>query len=99
MTRSREGRQDRVAEPQRLILEQKLIHAGDYAFSTSAIHDLRSGSLFNERCPSNVVGMDVRFNGEEKGEPKLFGNSEVALDIFDDGIMMMAWPELRLATM
>lgn len=30
--------------------------------------------------------MDVRFDGEAKGQPKLLGNSEVASDIFNDGI-------------
>src|SRR6185437_1261821 len=47
---------------------------------------LRPGSLFNERGSCEVIDMDVCFDDEADGQSKFLGNSDVALDIFDDGI-------------
>ena len=99
MTWCSDCRQDRVAEPQRLTLKQKLIHAGDRAFGFASIHDLRAGPLLNERSSYDVVGMDVGFNGEAEGQSQFFAKSEVAFDIFDDGIDDDRLAERRSDTM
>jgi hypothetical protein len=73
-------------EPQLLSFLKKYICARDHALGACAIDDLCAGGILDERGAGDVIGMDMRFDGREKRQPKFLDEAKVALDVFDDRI-------------